>query len=387
MKPIPYGKQHISEQDIESLVSVLQEDFLTQGPKVNEFEEKFAQYVGSNYAVAVSNGTAALHLSALALGVNQKSKVITSPITFAASANCIRYCGGEVEFCDINPDTLCLDISKVRKKLESAPRGTYQGIIPVDFAGYAVDMESFRKLADEYGLWILEDSCHAPGGFFRDKNNDIQKCGGGSFADAAIFSFHPVKHIACGEGGMITTNNQKIYEKLLLLRSHGITKDPNKIKNNNEGWYYEMQELGFNYRIPDILCALGISQLKTAKAKLQKRKLIAERYIRAFKNTNVKVPSANLAEGHAFHLFVIQIENRLDLYNHLKEHNILCQVHYIPIHQLPYYSKLYGSQSFPEAESYYQSCLSLPIFPSLTQDEQEYIIDKITSFYSQKISK
>ena len=386
MKKIPYGKQHISQADIQAVVSVLQDDFLTQGPRVKEFEDIFSSYVGAKYAVAVSNGTAALHLSALALGVNHESKVITSPITFAASANCIRYCGGEVEFSDINPNTLCLDISAVREKLESAPKGTYQGIIPVDFAGYAVDMESFRKLADEYGLWILEDSCHAPGGFFRDSSNGVQKCGGGRFADVAIFSFHPVKHIACGEGGMITTNNPEIYEKLLLLRSHGITKDLEKINDKGEGWYYEMKELGFNYRMPDILCALGISQLKTAKENLQKRKKIAERYIEAFKNTDIKVPRANLSEGHAFHLFVIQIENRLDLYNYLKEQNILSQVHYIPVHQLPYYVNLYGSQSFPIAESYYQSCLSLPIFPSMTIGEQDYVIEKITSFYSNKTS-
>tara|TARA_B100000767_G_scaffold275531_1_gene313063 strand:- start:27918 stop:29078 length:1161 start_codon:yes stop_codon:yes gene_type:complete len=383
MKPIPYGKQHISEQDIEAVVSVLQEDFLTQGPRVKEFEEKFAQYVGSNYAVAVSNGTAALHLSALALGVNQKSKVITSPITFAASANCIRYCGGEVELCDINPDTLCLDISKVREKLESAPRGTYQGIIPVDFAGYAVDMESFRKLADKYGLWILEDSCHAPGGFFRDSNNGVQKCGGGSFADAAIFSFHPVKHIACGEGGMITTNDQYIYEKLLLLRSHGITKDPNELTKNDGGWYYEIQSLGYNYRMPDLLCALGISQLDRAEEGLKIRREIAKKYIEAFSGLPVIIPKSSLHQGHAFHLFVIQVDERKALYDYLKGNGISAQIHYIPVHKQPYYVELYGEQVFKHAEKYYKRCISIPMYPSLSSNDQDYVIETIVQFYKQ----
>ncbi len=379
MKIIPYGKQHISAQDIQAVVSVLKEDFLTQGPKVKEFEEKFASYVGAKYAVSVSNGTAALHLSALSLGVNQSSKVITTPITFAASANAIGYCGGTIEFCDIDPNTLCLDINAVRKKLETSPKGTYQGIIPVDFAGYAVNMESFRELADQYDLWLLEDSCHSPGGYFRGFNNQIQKCGNGNFADAAIFSFHPVKHIACGEGGMITTNNKSIYEKLLLLRTHGITKQLDDI-HRKEGWYYEMKTLGFNYRLPDILCALGISQLETAAERLDKRKELANRYINAFRNTSIKIPLANEQEGHAYHLFVIRVKNRLELYNYLREKNIFCQVHYIPVHQLTYYKEVHGSQSFPFAESYYSECLSLPMFPTLSEREQDFVIQEVLNF-------
>ena len=286
MKTIPYGKQYISELDIQAVVSALQDDFLTQGPKVKEFEDKFASYVGSQYAVAVSNGTAALHLSALALGVQEGSKVITSPITFASSANCIRFCGGTIEFCDIDPNTNCIDINAVRAKLQSVPKGTYQGIIPVDFAGYAVDMEAFRKLASEYDMWILEDSCHAPGGFFNAQNGDQQNCGNGKFADAAIFSFHPVKHIACGEGGMITTNDSEIYKKLLLLRSHGITKDPNALIESHGDWYYEMQSLGYNYRMPDLLCALGISQLDRAEENLISRRKIAKKYFKAFSSSH-----------------------------------------------------------------------------------------------------
>ena len=198
MKPIPYGRQHITQDDIDAVIETLQSDFLTQGPKVAEFEQAFANYVGAKYAVAVSNGTAALHLCTLALGVNEESRVITTPITFVASANCVRYCGGTVEFADIDPETALLDVSKVRELLESKPKGYYTGIIPVDFAGNPVNLEEFRKLANEYGCWIIEDACHAPGGYFIDSKGEKQLCGNGNYADLAIFSFHPVKHIATG---------------------------------------------------------------------------------------------------------------------------------------------------------------------------------------------
>ena len=211
---IPYGKQNITAEDIAAVTSALTSDFLTQGPKIKEFEDLFAAYVGAKYAVALSNGTAALHLCAMALDVQKGQKIITTPITFAASANCIRYCEGEVVFSDIDPETYLLDINKVKQLLADSPIGTYQGIIPVDFSGRAVNLEAFRQLANEYGLWIIEDACHAPGGFFTDSKGKQQKCGNGEFADLAIFSFHPVKHIACGEGGMITTNSKILYEKL-----------------------------------------------------------------------------------------------------------------------------------------------------------------------------
>src|ERR1700741_1623117 len=245
MNPIPYGKQYINQEDIDVVVKALTAEFLTQGPAIKQFEEEFATYVGAKYAVAVSNGTAALHLCAMALDVNEQSNVITTPITFAASANCVKYCGGKVTFADIDPETATLDINSVRKLLESHPRGTFSGIIPVDFAGYAVNLEAFRKLADEYGLWIIEDACHAPGGFFIDSKGVKQYCGNGVYADLAIFSFHPVKHIACGEGGMITTNDEALYKKLLIYRTHGITKDAALMHENHGGWYYEMQELGY----------------------------------------------------------------------------------------------------------------------------------------------
>lgn len=384
MKAIPYGRQTITDEDIQAVVEVLKSDFLTQGPHIATFEQKFADYVGAKYAVAVSNGTAALHLCALALNVNEKSNVITSPITFAASANCIKYCGGEVFFADIDPKTFLLDITKVRALIESKPKGFFSGIVPVDFAGNAVDLEAFRKLADEFGLWIIEDACHAPGGYFIDSHKQQQNCGNGNFADLSIFSFHPVKHIATGEGGMITTNNPALYEKLLLLRTHGITKNATQFQNEASevaqgGWYYEMQELGYNYRITDFQAALGSSQLERAAANLERRRVLAKQYDAAFENTAIIKPINH--PGNAYHLYVIQIKDRLGLYNYLKENHIYAQVHYVPVHLMPYYQKQgYKKGDFPLAEKYYEACLSIPMYQSLTDDEQQYIIETILKF-------
>jgi len=378
---IPYGKQHITEEDIVEVIKTLKSDFLTQGPKVQEFEEKFADYIGAKYAVAVSNGTAALHLSALALNINQNSRVITTPITFAASANCVRYCGGEVVFADIDPSTALIDVEKVQKLLASSPKGSYQGIIPVDFAGYPVDLEKLRTLANEYGLWILEDACHAPGGWFTDSKGAQQKCGNGVYADLAIFSFHPVKHIACGEGGMITTNNKTLCERLLLLRTHGITKDVSLMEENHGGWYYEMQELGYNYRLSDINAALGISQLKRANQGLRRRQMIAKKYDKAFEGTNIKLIKPTNSFKHAYHLYIIQVENRKGLYDCLRKYQIFSQVHYIPVPQQPYYKhRGYKPECYSHANAYYEKCLSLPMYPTLTDKEQAFVISKVLEF-------
>jgi dTDP-4-amino-4,6-dideoxygalactose transaminase len=304
MKKIPYGRQHITEEDINAVIDVLKSDWLTQGPKISEFEQAFAKYIGSKYAVAVANGTAALHLCTLALGVKPGVKVITTPITFVASANCVRYSGGEVVFADINPKTYLIDINEVEKLLKAAPKGTYKGIIVVDFAGRAVDLEAFRKLADEYGLWIIEDACHAPGGYFVDSKGQKQNCGNGNFADLAIFSFHPVKHIAAGEGGMITTNDEAFYHKVRVLRTHGIQQIPELRQFDHGVWYYEMQELGFNYRLTDIQAALGMSQLIRAEEGLQRRKEIAKVYEQTFNKSSFVKGQSGVLEGHAYHLYV-----------------------------------------------------------------------------------
>ncbi|WP_421874967.1 UDP-4-amino-4,6-dideoxy-N-acetyl-beta-L-altrosamine transaminase [Marinoscillum sp.] len=392
---IPYGKQSISQEDIDDVVATLRSDYLTQGPKIQEFEESFAEYVGSKYAVAVSNGTAALHLCCMIMDLEPGDKVITTPITFAASANCIRYCGGEVIFGDIDPETYLLDIESARRILESYPKGSIKGIIPVDFAGRAVNLESFRVLADEFGLWILEDACHAPGGYFKDSKGKNHMCGNGKFAELAIFSFHPVKHIAAGEGGMITTDDEKLYNRLLKLRTHGISRDSESFLNSREfatggsdkatypGWYMEMQELGYNYRLTDFQAALGISQLKRAKEGLVRRREIAANYFKAFKDKSFIKGQSGIIEGHAYHLYVVEVEDRLGLYNHLREHDIYAQVHYIPCHLMPYYQGLgWKEGDLPLAEEYYRSCLSLPMYPTLTDDEQDYVIERILEYYS-----
>lgn len=383
-KVIPYGRQTITNADIEAVVSILKSDYLTQGPSIAQFEEKFATYVGAKYAIALANGTAALHLCAMALDVNETTRVITSPITFAASANCARYCGGEVHFADIDPATFLLDINKVRALLSSKPKGYFKGIIPVDFAGNTVDMEAFKALANEYDCWIIEDACHAPGGYFMDSKNVQQHCGNGNFADLAIFSFHPVKHIATGEGGMITTNNKTLYDKINVLRTHGITKDATKFTNSatdvaQGGWYYEMQELGYNYRLTDFQAALGTSQLARANEGLARRREIAARYDAAFGNTKVTAPLSY--QGNAYHLYVIQTNDRLGLYNHLKTQNIFAQVHYVPVHLMPYYAQFgHKKGDYPLAEAYYDKCLSLPMYPALSNEEQDFVIATILNY-------
>lgn len=405
MKPIPYGRQHITEEDIQAVVETLKSDYLTQGPKIKEFEDAFSSYIGSKYAVAVANGTAALHLCTLALGVKEGDKVITTPITFAASANCVRYAGGEVVFADIDPETYLLDIREFEKLLQASPKGTYKGIIPVDFAGRAVDLEALRKLADHYGCWIIEDACHAPGGYFTDSKGNKQQCGNGNFADLAIFSFHPVKHIAAGEGGMITTDNLELYKKLLVLRTHGITKDDSLFQNSNgmavgdEGneltahnsqltayplWYYEMQTLGFNYRLTDFQAALGLSQLKRADEGLTRRREIASIYKNSFSGKSFIKGQSGVVEGHGYHLYVVEVENRKGLYEYLRENNIFAQVHYIPVHLMPYYRQFgWKEGDMPNAEMYYRKCLSLPMYPTLSHEQQLFVIKTIDTFFNE----
>ena len=382
MKNIPYGRQHIDQDDIDAVTKILKSDFLTQGPEVKKFENLFSHYVGSKYSVAVNNATSGLHLAVLALGLKKGDRVITSPITFAASANCVRYVGGEVWFADIDKNSYLISLESTRKLLESKPKGFFKGIIVVDFAGLPIDVESFRKLANEYDLWIVEDACHAPGGYFTDSKGILQKCGNGNYADIAVFSFHPVKHIACGEGGMITTNSKKIFEKLNSLRTHGITK--NNLIENHGGWFYEMRELGYNYRLTDIQSALGISQLKKNENGVKRRNEIAKKYIESFKS---KIKFQILEDGklNAYHLFIIEVENRKELYDYLRKNNIYTQIHYIPIHTLPYYKKIgYEGAELINSENYYSKCLSLPMYPSLSEKEQSFVIEAINYYINLK---
>jgi len=378
---IPYARQHITADDIESVVEVLKSDYLTQGPKVVEFENAFAKYVGTDFAVAVTNGTAALHLSAMALNVQPGDRVLSTPNSFVASTNAILYCGGEVEFVDINPETYLIDEELLEKKLKSRPKGYYRGLVAVDFAGHPLPLEKISHLAREHGLFFIEDACHAFGARYLPSNS---MCGRGDYADLSVFSFHPVKHLATGEGGMITTNNRELYEKLTTLRTHGITKDPDRLVHKDQGgWYYEMQELGYNYRMNDIQAALGFSQLSTAIGGLEERRAIAKRYNQAFKNCPAIVtPIEKEWAKHSYHLYVPMVENRLELYNFLKQRNIFAQIHYVPIHWHPYYEKLgHKKGDLPLAESYYGKCISLPMFPTLNQDDQQYVIDTVLAFY------
>ena len=380
MNKIPYGRQNIDQNDIDAVVSTLQSDYLTQGPKVREFESKFAEYVGANYAVAVNNATSGLHLSVLALNLKKGDRVITTPITFAASANCIRYVGGQVWFADIDPKTYLLDIESVKELINSKPKGFFKGIIPVDFAGLPVDMENFRALADLNDLWIIEDACHAPGGYFIDSKVIKNFCGNGNYSDAGVFSFHPVKHIACGEGGMVTTNSKELYEKLILLRTHGISKE--NMEENHGGWYYEMKDLGYNYRLTDIQSALGIVQLAKNVNGVQLRNKIADRYKKAFEG---KIKFQELPSGmyNAYHLFIIEVENRKELYDYLKSNNIFSQIHYIPVHLFPYYKNIgYEEANLIHSENYYSKCISLPMYPTLKLNEQKFVINEVLKFIS-----
>lgn len=380
-KVIPYGRQEITEEDIKVVTAALKSDFLTQGPAVAQFEKDFCQLVNASFAFAVNNATSALHLCALALGVKPGQKILCTPNTFVASSNCILYCGADVEFVDIDPENFCIDLKSLEQKLSQSPRGTYAGIVAVDFAGYAMNLEELSQIAKRHGLWTIEDACHAPGAEFQDSQGKWHRSGSGEFTDLAVFSFHPVKHIATGEGGMITTRRKDLADQIRLLRTHGITKDPQEMSRNDGGWFMEMKTLGYNYRIPDLLCALGSSQLKRIDSNLKRRREIADIYTKELAGLPLKTPSTPAQVKHAYHLYVIQTDRRKELYDFLKKENIYAQVHYIPINTQPYYVEKYGKVSMPKAEKYYSQALSLPMFHSMTNEEQKTVIQAIKKFY------
>jgi len=370
---IPYGRQWIEPGDLERVLEVLRSDWITQGPSVERFEEALCARFGARYAVAVSSGTAALHLASLALGVGPGDRVVTSPNTFVASANCVLYCGGTVCFVDIEPETGNLSVERLEAFLEKAGnRERLKGIIPVHFAGQPCDLERIRTLADRYGLWVLEDACHAPGARWRDGNGQWHTVGSCSHSDAAVLSFHPVKHVTTGEGGAILTNRKEIYGKIQQLRSHGIIRDRNEMETDDGAWFYEMQDLGFNYRITDFQCALGISQLQRLDEVLKRRREIAEIYGQALGGLpGVRPLTVRRGVEHAYHLYVVRLRNRRAVFEQLSAAGIGVQVHYIPVHLQPYYRRTHKARpgDFPEAEAHYQEALSLPIFYGLGNDD------------------
>lgn len=367
---IPYGRQWIEEEDIKAVMETLQSDFLTTGPKVKEFEEAVKDYTGAKYAAAVSNGTAALHIACLAAGIKEGDEVITSPITFAASANCVLYCGGTPVFADIDPITYNISPQSVREKITSKTKA----IIPVHFAGQPCEMKEIREIAKEYNLMVIEDAAHALGADYEGKKI-------GSISDMTCFSFHPVKHITTGEGGMVLTDNEAFYQKLLLFRTHGITREEELLANNEGAWYYEQQALGFNYRISDIQCALGISQMKRLDFFIERRRKIAECYEEAFQGIKgIVTPHLKAGCNSSWHLYVIQVDaiRRKEIFDHLRSHGIGVNVHYIPVYKHPYYQNNgYEHTYLKEAEALYARLISLPMYPKLMEKEQDYVISQV----------
>jgi len=381
---VTYGKQQITQEDIEAVISTLKSDFLTQGPKVTEFESAFAEAVGSKFAVAINNATSALHLAFKILNKDLQRKVISTPLTFVASTNCVLFEGGQVDFVDIDPKTLNLDLNQLEDKVKKNT-SSYQGVVAVDFAGLPVDTENLKTITEKYGLWAIEDACHAIGGAFKDSNREIVKCGSSRNVDITAFSFHPVKHIATGEGGMLTTNDEKTYKLLLKLRSHGMERDSmNFSESSHGGWYHEMQSLGYNYRMPDINAALGTSQLKRLSDNIKKRNLVAKKYKTSLAGLPLKFQEFDEEKMlNAYHLFVVQTEKRKELFDFLKSHEIYSQVHYLPVYWHPYYQQLGFKKGLcPHVEKYYNNCLSLPMYHSMTDTEQDFVIGKINEFFS-----
>ena len=370
---IPYGRQSINEQDIEAVVNVLKSDYLTTGPKIAEFERKVADYTGAKYAVAIAHGIAALHAACYAAGIGEGDEVITTPITFAASSNCVLYCGGTPVFADINPETYNISSVDIERKITSKTKA----IIAVHFTGQPCEMDQIHEIADKHNLIVIEDGAHALGAVYKGKRV-------GTLSDMTTFSFHPVKHITTGEGGMILTDNPKLYERLKLFRTHGITREENLLTKNDGPWYYEQRDLGFNYRITDIQCALGTSQMDRLPGFLEKRKKIAEQYNEAFAGNNqIQLPYQKEGCDNAWHLYVIRVKNgnRKEVFEKLRAAGIGVNVHYIPVYQHPYYrSHGYAQVVCPNAEEYYKECISLPMYPDLKEEEQEYVIKKVLEY-------
>ncbi|MBI87331.1 MAG: UDP-4-amino-4,6-dideoxy-N-acetyl-beta-L-altrosamine transaminase [Candidatus Marinimicrobia bacterium] len=388
---ISYGKQTIDKSDIEALVDVLKSDWLTQGPAITNFENDLSSFFGSDYACALANGTAALHLAGLALGWTENDIIITTPITFLATANCILYSGATPDFVDIDPKTYTIEPNLLEEKVDfyRSNGKNIKAIIGVDYAGHPCDWKSLRQIADKYDLILINDNCHAMGSLYDGSKKYAIK-----YADVITQSYHPVKHITTGEGGSVLTNNKDLIDKIISLRSHGIGKGNDKSElNHNDPWYYEMEKLGYNYRITDFQCALGSNQLRKLEGFVAKRSFIAEQYNQYFKEiNNLIIPFVNHDVQHSYHLYPLQINfksfeiNKRDFFIKMKKSGINLQVHYIPIHYQPFYANKFGFKKgdFPNSEKFYENIFSMPIFPSLSSKDLRFIIDSTIKHLSIK---
>ncbi len=378
-----YGKQTISQEDIDAVIDALKSDWMTQGPTIQKFEKALSDKFGAQYASVVANGTAGLHLIALALGWKKDDIVITTPITFLASANCAIYVGANVDFADIDSSSYTIDPNKLEEKLKyySSQNKNVKAVVAVDYAGHPCDWEALKSLKEKYGFQLVDDFCHALGAEYK---NDF--CYAAKYSDAVNLSFHPVKHITTGEGGAVLTNNKSIDAKIKTFRTHGSTKDEAILEKNDGPWYYEMHEVGFNYRITDMQCALGITQLSQLDEFVKRRRQIAKFYDQKFSNIDeVIFPNVSADAKHAYHLYPLQIKfgqlkiSKKEFFAKMKEKNILLQVHYVPVHLQPYYRNAFGFKKgdFPNAEIFYEQEFSIPMYPMLTDDDLEYVSKKI----------
>ncbi len=377
---IPYSRQSIDEDDIAAVVKVLRSDWLTQGPTIAEFEKALAKYCGARFAVAAPNGTAALYLAYKSAGLKEGDEIITAPNTFVATSNMALLCGARPVFCDIRPDTYNIDENKIEKLITPKTKA----IVPVHFAGHPCEMDKIMEIAKKHNLLVIEDAAHAIGAEYKNK-----KIGG--IGDLTVFSFHPVKPITTGEGGAILTNNEKYYQTMLRLRTHGIAKDPQKTETIGE-WHYEMLDLAFNNRVTDIQCALGISQLKKLPEMHKKREAVAKKYFEALKNIpGVILPASLPAIRHSWHLFAARFQNqqiRKTMFKYFQDNSVGVQVHYIPVYQHPYYQKIgYQNIKLDNTEKYYNTCISLPIYPELTNEQFAYVVKTLTEGLGKIYSK
>jgi perosamine synthetase len=380
-RTLPYGRQWIEDDDVAAVVAALHSDWLTTGPRVEEFEAALAAKVGARFAVAVSSGTAALHLACLAAGVGPGDVVVTTPNTFAASINCALYCGARPAFADIDPATLNLDPAALARTLAQRRREAgVKAVIPVHFAGQPCAMAEISQSARAAGSTIIEDACHALGASWRDANGRWQSVGNCSHSDMVAFSFHPVKHITTAEGGAITTNRPDLCEQLKQLRNHGIIRDRAKLAHPEEPWYYEIREPGFNYRLSDLQCALGVSQLRKLDGWVERRRELAARYDRRLGALEgVRLPVQRENTRSSYHLYVVQVPQRAKVFKLLHEQGVKVQVHYPPVHLHPLYRERFGFRrgDFPRTEAYYESAMSLPLFPQMSDGDVEYVVDAL----------